>query len=102
MDFCTWLATFQEAEEAARAAFNRISELTTTVAQLRADAAYTLVPELPDCDLLVLMSLSDGDVCPGFYDDCWRYQDAMPDLRTGRGMAPHASWPQGRPGAEPR
>jgi hypothetical protein len=78
MDVCTWLATFQSAEEAARAAFARLTELTSTVAQLRSDGAYTLTPALPDCDLLVLMSLSDGDVCPGFYDDCWRYHDGMP------------------------
>ncbi len=34
---------------------------------------------LPDADTLVLLSLNDDDVWPGFLDgDTWRYPDAMP------------------------
>lgn len=72
MNFHTWLAGFESHEQAARAAFDQLLKL-------RAEATYFPASQPPDSDILVLMSMSDGEVYPGYLDgQVWRYADAMP------------------------
>lgn len=79
MTFASWLLTFQDARQAARAAYDRANELAAELAKVREDAAWQTDGSLPDDDALVLMQLSDGDVYPGYIDGAiWRYADGMP------------------------
>lgn len=72
MEFHAWLASFETHEQAARNAFEQLIKL-------RAETAYVPASQPPDSDILVLMSMSDGEVYPGYLDgEVWRYADAMP------------------------
>lgn len=81
MSFDAWLITFQDARQAARAAFDRAEQLATENADLREKSAWQPAGTRPpvDADLLVLLETSDGEVYPGFADgERWYYADGMP------------------------
>jgi hypothetical protein len=81
MTFDAWLITFQDARQAARAAYDRAAELVAENAVLREQAAWlpASAPPPVDADLLVLLETSDGEVYPGYTDgERWYYADGMP------------------------
>jgi hypothetical protein len=81
MSFDAWLITFQDARQAARAAYERAEQLAVENAELRQAAQWHSAGTRPpvDADLLVLLETSDGEVYPGFADgERWYYADGVP------------------------
>lgn len=81
MSFDAWLITFQDARQAARAAYDRAEQLASENAVLREQSTWQPAGTLPpvDADLLVLLETSDGEVYPGFADgERWYYADGVP------------------------
>lgn len=79
MTFTSWLLTFQDARQAARAAYDRANELAAELAKVREDTEWHTDGSHPDADALVLMHLADDEVYPGYFDGAiWRYADGMP------------------------
>ncbi len=79
MTFTSWLLTYQDARQAARAAFDQVAVLQAKVAELLESATWRIDGTPPDSETLVLIQLADGEVYPGYHDgNLWRYADAMP------------------------
>lgn len=79
MSFTAWFLTYQDAQQAARAAYDRAAALQAEVVTLLESAMWRIDGTLPDSETLVLLQLADSEVYPGYHDgNLWRYADAMP------------------------
>lgn len=77
--FYSWFSTFQDAKQAARAAYDRVAQLDAENAQMRAAMDWQSPASPPPTGVVVLIEFADSTVLPGFRDAAdWRYVDGMP------------------------